>query len=157
MSDTHDSRRDFLQQAGCLVLALGLPREIWALPVTAISGHASASGKTQTYPLPAADAVQIDYDAQVILVRSQNKVFAFNLSCPHENAAVKWLAKDGRFQCTRHDSKYQPDGLYMSGRATRNLDRFAIRRDGASVIVDLDRLFQSDKHAAEWAAATISV
>lgn len=155
MSDANDGRREFLQHAGCLVLALGLPREVWALPVTTMSGR--ASGKAQTYPLPAADAVQIDYDAQVILVRAQNRVFAFNLSCPHEHAAVKWVAKDGRFQCTRHDSKYQPDGLYMSGRATRNLDRFAIRRDGASVVVDLDRLIQSDKDAAAWAAATISV
>jgi Rieske Fe-S protein len=155
MSDAHDTRRAFLQHTGCLVLALGLPREIWALPVTTISGR--ASGKTQSYPLPAADGVQIDYDAQVILVRSQNHVFAFNLSCPHEHAAVKWVAKDGRFQCTRHDSKYQPDGAYMSGRATRNLDRFAIRREGPSIVVDLDRLFQSDKDAAGWAAATISV
>jgi len=155
MSDSGDNRREFLQHAGCLVLALGLPRDVWALPVTTISGH--GAGKTLTYPLPAADAVQIDYDAQVILVRSQNQVFAFNLSCPHENAAVKWLAKDGRFQCTRHDSKYRPDGLYMSGRATRNLDRFAIRRENASVVVDLDRLFPSDKDPAGWAAATISV
>ena len=155
MSDAHDTRRDFLQHAGCLVLALGLPREIWALPVTTVAGR--ASGKTQIYPLPSADGVQIDYDAQVILVRSQGHVFAFNLSCPHENAAVKWLAKDGRFQCTRHDSKYQPDGVYMSGRATRNLDRFAISRESASVVVDLDHLFQSDKDAAGWAAATISV
>jgi nitrite reductase/ring-hydroxylating ferredoxin subunit len=155
MSDTNDSRREFLQHAGCLVLALGLPRELWALPITAISGR--AAGKTQVYPLPAADAVQIDYKEQVILVRSQNQVYAFNLSCPHENAAVKWLAKDGRFQCTKHDSKYKPDGLYMSGRSTRNLDRFAIRRENASVVVDLDRLFQSDKDAAGWTAATISV
>ena len=43
------------------------------------------------------------------------------LSCPHQNNAVKWVAKDHCFQCTKHDSQYQPDGVYTSGRATRNL------------------------------------
>ena len=55
-------------------------------------------------------------------------VYAFALACPHENAAVKWVAKEQRFQCTRHDSRYTPEGQYTSGRATRNLDRFPIRR-----------------------------
>jgi nitrite reductase/ring-hydroxylating ferredoxin subunit len=157
MSDRDESRREFLHLAGgCFVLALGLPaRAVLALPVTRITGR--ASGETRTYPLPAADGVHVDYDAQVILVRALNRVFAFNLSCPHENAAVKWVEKDRRFQCTKHDSKYQPDGLYMSGRATRNLDRFALRRDGASVVVDLERLFQSDKDPAGWAAAGLAV
>jgi len=46
---------------------------------------------------------------------------------------------------TKHDSKYQPDRSHTAGRATRNLDRFAVRRDGEFVVADLNRLFQSDK------------
>jgi len=80
-----------------------------------------------------------------------------HLACPHQNAAVKWLPADDRFQCTKHNSKYTPDGAYIAGRATRNLDRFAVRRDGNVVVADLERLIQSDKDAAGWAAATISV
>jgi nitrite reductase/ring-hydroxylating ferredoxin subunit len=87
--------------------------------------------------------VNIDRDAQVILVRASGKVFAFALSCPHQNAAVKWVAKDRRFQCTKHDSRYQPDGAYTEGHATRNLDRFPIRREADAVIVSLDAVFRS--------------
>jgi len=76
---------------------------------------------------------------------------------PHENAVVKWLAKDGRFQCSKHDSQYTPNGTYTSGHATRNLDRFPIRRDGNSVVVSLDRVFHSDQNAQAWAAASVDV
>jgi Rieske Fe-S protein len=84
-------------------------------------------------------------------------VFVFALACPHENNAVKWVAKDHRFQCTKHDSQYQPDGLHTSGRATRNMDRYVIRRDGDSVVVDLHKWVESDKDPGGWAAATIAV
>ena len=37
------------------------------------------------------------------------------------------------------------------------MDRFALRRDGDNVVVDLDKLYQQDKDAAEWKAAFIQV
>jgi nitrite reductase/ring-hydroxylating ferredoxin subunit len=101
--------------------------------------------------------VNIDRDAQVILVRASGKVFAFALSCPHQNAAVKWVAKDRRFQCTKHDSRYQPDGAYTEGHATRNLDRFPIRREADAVIVSLDAVFRSDQNRAGWDAAAVTL
>jgi Rieske Fe-S protein len=79
------------------------------------------------------------------------------LSCPHQNAAVKWLAKDQRFQCTKHDSQYQPTGQYVTGHATRNMDRYVIRRDADAIVVDLHKWVQSDKDPAGWAAAALSV
>src|SRR5207244_811265 len=108
-------------------------------------------------PIPAADGVTIDKKAHVIIVRYQSQVYAFALSCPHENTMLKWLPKDLRFQCPKHDSKYQPNGTFMSGRATRNMDRFHIRKDEGFVFVDLGRWFESDKDAAGWTAATIDV
>ena len=77
--------------------------------------------------------------------------------CPHENTALKWLPKDGRFQCPKHESRYQPNGTFMSGRATRNMDRLAIRRDGDAVYVDLSHIIKSDTDAAAWAAATLAL
>ena len=144
-----DSRRDFLKQAaallsGALVVAVaGRPRR----PVLA------ASGAELTFPIPAADGATVDRDNGVILVRYQGKVFAFNLSCPHENAAVRWKAAVGRFECSRHDSKYEPNGTYTSGRATRNMDRFAVRRNGDTIVVDVATLIQSDTNKAQWDAA----
>lgn len=159
MSECDGGRRTLLQAGGCvaLTLALGgmLPGDLWALPVGVVTGE--SSGTERRYPIPAADGVSIDRDEQVIVVRSQHHAFVFALSCPHQNAALRWLAKDQRFECTKHHSKYQPDGVYTSGRATRNMDRFAIRRDPTSLIIDLDRVFKSDVDAAGWAAAVVDV
>jgi hypothetical protein len=45
----------------------------------------------------------------------------------------------------------------VSGRATRNLDRMPIRKDGSMIHVDTAHVFESDKDAAGWNAATVTV
>jgi len=143
------TRRSLLKGSSCIAFALA------GLPVSVMAGTGPANAKQ--FPVPNSDSATIDRQSQVILVRYQGFVYAFALSCPHENAALKWLPKDNRFQCTKHDSQYRPDGLHTSGRATRNMDRFAIRLDGNSVVVDLQHWFQSDKDPAGWAAAAIKL
>ena len=85
-------------------------------------------------------------------MRANGHVFAFALSCPHQNAAVKWVPQHNQFECTKHDSHYTADGTHVSGRATRNMDRMPIRKDGNMVHVDTAHVFQSDKDAAGWNA-----
>jgi Rieske Fe-S protein len=157
--DDVECRREFLKSAACFGLSMGLvgltSGAANALPVFLTEGI--QSGAETRYPIPAADSVNVDRKAQLIVARSQGHIYVFALSCPHQNNAVKWLPKDHRFQCTKHDSQYAPDGVHTSGRATRNMDRYVIRRDGDSVLVDLHRWFQSDKDPAGWAAATVSV
>ena len=152
------TRRDFLQGtlcvAGALAMAAGSTTDVFALPMTMTSGV--QAGNEHSYPIPAADGVTVDRGAQVMLTRTGGRIFAFAIACPHQNAAVKWLDNEHRFQCTRHNSKYQPDGVYSSGRATRNLDRYPIRREGNMVHVDVTRVFQSDKDAAGWQAASVA-
>jgi Rieske Fe-S protein len=109
------------------------------------------------YALPAADGVSIDKTNEVILCRAGNEIYAFALSCPHENTALKAMSKNAGFQCSRHKSKYKPDGTFVSGRATRNMDRLQITRDGAQVVVDPDVFFESDAEPAKWAAAVVKV
>ena len=147
------NRRSFLSISTCTVTAL-------LAGITEAAGVAVASSiadQDRTYAVPAADGVTIDRDAQVILVRMEHQVFAFNLSCPHQNAAVKWVPQHNQFECTKHDSHYLADGLHVSGRATRNLDRLPITNEGNAVRVDTAHAFQSDKDAAGWAAAAVSV
>jgi hypothetical protein len=48
-------------------------------------------------------------------------------------------------------------GVYTSGRATRNLDRFPIARDGDTIVVDIGRVYRSDQDAAGWAAAHVTL
>jgi nitrite reductase/ring-hydroxylating ferredoxin subunit len=157
-SQASASRRAFLQgTAGAFALALfgAGGTEASALPVLFMDN--AQTGGERRYPIPAADSVNIDRGAQLIVARFKSHVYVFALSCPHQNAAVKWLSKDQRFQCTKHDSEYKPDGLYTTGHATRNLDRYAIARDGDSVVVDVHHWFQSDKNPDAWAAAAIAL
>jgi len=159
MSDDARSRRDFLRQSGCALATMAAcvvaGGDLRALPVRVITSE--DAGAERKYAVPPADSVNIDHEAQAILVRYQGHVFGMFLGCPHEHAAVRWVEKDHRFQCTKHDSRYQQDGVHISGRSTRNLDRFGIRREGDAVILDFDRIFQSDTDPAGWAAAVIAV
>jgi nitrite reductase/ring-hydroxylating ferredoxin subunit len=152
------SRRDFLQGA-CLAItaaAFGLAGvDLDALPVSFADG--GQAGNERRYPIPAGDGVTIDRKEQVIIVRYQGRLYAFNLSCPHENTALKWLPKDMRFQCPKHESKYQPTGTFMSGRATRNMDRLAIRRDGDAIFVDISHIIKSDANPDAWNAASLAL
>jgi len=146
----NNSRREFLECLGCAGVG------VFALPIF-FTEPIAAAGTERRYPIPMSDSVNIDRSSQLILVRSSNRVYVFSLSCPHENNAVKWVPKDRRFQCTKHDSQYQPDGVHTAGRATRNMDRYVIQRDGEAIVVDLHRWVRSDKDPAAWAAAVIQL
>jgi nitrite reductase/ring-hydroxylating ferredoxin subunit len=162
MSDlSRSSRRVFLKtSAGCaggaFMLCAVLPESLRALPVTMVEG-VRAGAAEQSYPIPASDSVSVDGKKGLILARIAGKVYAMSMTCPHERAAVKWVQKDNRFACTKHDSKYQPDGTYISGRSTRSLDRFPIRRDGANVLVNTDLVFRIDKNPDGWAKAVVAI
>ena len=152
------SRRQFLQGLGCIAGALvisGIPPD--AIAARVVTAEGLQTGADRAYPMPSADGVTVDKTAQVIIVRAGGHVFAFALSCPHQNAAVRWVPKNNQFECTKHDSHYQADGLHTTGRATRNMDRYPIRRDGDTLHVDTAHVFQSDKDAAGWAAAMVAL
>ncbi len=155
------SRRGFLRDAagmvGAAVLALGgTPRVAGAMSLR-MARAVGSNGDERTYPLPATDGATIDKDAEVILMRYQGHVYAFGLACPHQHTALRWEGDEARFQCPKHHSRYRPDGVFISGRATRNMDRYAIRRSGATVVVDLAQLYRDDTNATAWDAATIPV
>jgi Rieske Fe-S protein len=156
--DSQSSRREFIETIGCFtgaLAAMGISRDVLAPPVTIIDSD--QAGADKTYPIPATDGVSVDRAAQVILVRASGHVYAFALSCPHQNAAVKWVPQHNQFECTKHDSHYTADGTHVSGRATRNLDRMPIKKDGTVVHVDTAHVFESDKDAAGWNAAAVAL
>lgn len=154
-------RREFLRQAGLAVtgalVMVGIPPELAATmrPVTSIPRH--QRGGDPTYPIPAQDGVQIDKENQVILVRWKNVAYAFNLSCPHQNTALHWNEGDAEFQCPKHHSKYQPDGTFISGRATRNMDRFTLSRAGSEIEVHVGEMHKSDADHGGWAASVLAL
>lgn len=156
-------RRDFLRDAGLfaagVLVALGAaPSRAFAAPIELVSSNGGGR-QDKSYPIPAQDGTQIDKDNEAMLTRWQGKVFAFSLACPHQNTALRWYDKDQQFECPKHHSKFDPQGNYIkdSGRATRGLDRFAIRKDGNNVVVNLDSVYQQDDNEAEWNAAFVSL
>ena len=154
-------RRAFLRDAAlamaAIFAALGVASsEARAMPVR-VASALSTHDDERTYPIPNADGATIDKEESVIVVRWQGSVYVFSLACPHQNTALKWEAPESRFQCPKHHSKYRPDGSFIEGRATRGMDRFAIRRDGDKVVVDLDKLYQQDTDLEAWKAAVIQV
>lgn len=153
-------RREFLRGAlggaALVFTSLGVFADAAAaLPLRAIAGSGARTDKR--YPLPASDGAAIDKDESVIISRSAGRVYAFSLACPHQNTAIRWEPDNHRFQCPKHHSKYRPDGTFIEGRATRGLDRFAVRRDGDAIVVNLDELYREDQDAALWAGAFIEV
>ena len=147
-------RREFLRTA--LTGAASIAALSTLGPVNAIAALAPrAPGGAVRYAVPATDGVSIDSTNEVILCRSNGDIFAFALSCPHQNTALKTMSKNAGFQCPRHKSKYLPNGTFVSGRATRNMDRLQIARDAAQIVVDPDIAFESDVDPAKWAAAFV--
>ncbi|MES2176572.1 MAG: Rieske (2Fe-2S) protein [Gemmatimonadota bacterium] len=154
-------RRDFLVDAlrasAAALAAIGLaPGGADAMPLRWISAL-SSTAEEKSYAIPAADGVQIDKASEVILSRVGKQVYAFALSCPHQNTALRWEDDNKRFQCPKHKSRYQPDGTFIEGRATRGMDRLAIRLAGTSVVVDIDKLFQEDLDKAGWSKAVVTL
>ena len=127
------------------------------LPLLGVTTPIATQGNERRYAIPSGDGVTIDQSSAVMLTRYQGQVFALAMACPHQSAAVRWLPAEQRFRCSKHDSKYQPTGTYTSGRATRNLDRFPIRRDGDQAIVDITKVFKSDQDLSGWTNAAIAV
>lgn len=154
-------RREFLRRAalsalGITVALAGSAPSAAAAPLRLIAPGRDRAGE-KAYPIPGQDGVSIDEDSEVILVRHAGHVYAFALSCPHQNTALRWRAEDGRFECPKHHSKYEPDGTFITGRATRAMDRLPIRRVGQQVMVDVDKAFQQDTDAAGWTAAVVTL
>ncbi len=152
-------RDGFLSVAGALI-AVGMNKSAaFAMPLDFTEAKRSV-GSLHTYPIPATDGAQIDKANEMFLVRWQDTVYAFTLSCPHQNTALKWDDSDHTFQCPKHHSRFTASGDYIadSGRATRNMDRLAIQRDGsAAVVVDVDKVFQEDTDGAQWTAAVVKL
>jgi len=118
---------------------------------------ATAGGTEQAFPIPGADGVAVDRGSGVMVSRLGSRVVALSQVCPHEQADVRWRSADARFQCPRHESKFQADGTLIGGRARRHLDRLPIRREGDRLLVDPSRPIRSDRQQADWDAAVVTL
>jgi len=77
-------------------------------------------------------------------------VYAFSLACPHQHTTLRWQETITSSNVRSTIRIFTATAFYIdgSGRATRGMDRFAVRRDNGNIAVDLDKLFQQDEDAA---------
>jgi nitrite reductase/ring-hydroxylating ferredoxin subunit len=151
-----EARRGFLRDgAGFLAGLAGLTTLAPLVPLHALAPR--ATGGSVRYAIPAASGVSIDRKHEVIVCRAGNEVYAFALACPHQSTELRAMRDAQGFQCPRHKSRYKPDGTFISGRATRNMDRLPITRDGDAIVVDPDVAIRSDKEPARWAEARVTL
>jgi nitrite reductase/ring-hydroxylating ferredoxin subunit len=153
-------RRDFLRAgtalAAALAAAAAMPGLAAALPVR-FAPALGRSGKDVRYAIPTTDGATIDKDNDVFVARVGGVIYALDLTCPHQNTAIRWSARENRFECPKHHSKYSPAGIFLEGRATRSLDRFSIRLDGNQLVVDVDATYREDSDRPQWEAAIVKV
>src|SRR5688500_12377531 len=153
-------RRAFLREAAASVAAVAAARGVPAVALAHAvvpAPRAAARGQTRLYPIPGQDGVVIDGDNDVILVRWQGSVYAFNLACPHQRVALRWFEKVGRFQCPTHKSKYLPASQFTDVPATPGMARFPSQREGDPSAVDVGQLRKQSDDAAAWGAAVLRV
>ncbi len=154
-------RRRFLRDAALMVA--GTLAALTAAPVSAAALEPRfvralrSAGSLKSYAIPSADGVTIDKDESVIIARWQGDLYAFSLACPHQNTALRWEPDDQEFRCPKHHSIYTPTGVFIDGRATRSMDRFAVARDGGNVAVNLDKLYREDDDPDLWKAAFLKL
>lgn len=158
--ELHERRRFLVRAAAFLTMGSALlPAALQAATLsrsTLIAGTRDRWGRVR-YPIPAADGVSIDAENEVIIVRIAGSVIAFALACPHQRAMLRQKRGDTAFKCPKHKSEYKADGVFIRGRATRNMDRRSMQRDGDELSVDIESLIRSDENGAAWQAATIAV
>ena len=154
------SRRAFLREAASLLAcaaSVGLtPALAQGFAVERRSALRVLGGEA-VYPIPPSDGATIDRDHEIILVRYQDRIYAFALWCPHQHTALRWQDDERLFRCPKHKSTFQPDGAFVSGRATRGLDRHPLRRDGQTVVVDLAVTLREDEDAERWRQAVVQL
>ena len=148
-------RRTFLRATALGVLAAlagdaALPTLAEAVGTT---GPRTTRGAEARYTIPVTDSVAVDERNELILVRWQGRAYAFSTKCTHRGATLEWRAGEGRVFCPKHKARFRPDGAHDSGRSARALDRYDIRREGASLVIRLDVLRRVDRNPAEWTAA----
>ena len=156
------SRRAFLRDAaGVAVAAIAAvsivkPGIAFAQAVAEIE-PASARRLERNYAIPPADTVSVDVSNDVILARWEDRVYAFSIKCPHKGARLEWRQSEQRVFCPRHEARFMADGSHFSGRESRDLDRYGIRRTANEVVVDIGALYRRDSDPEAWTQAVVSL
>jgi nitrite reductase/ring-hydroxylating ferredoxin subunit len=140
------------------MVSAGTARADGGLQVGTISARPVADGlPLRRYGVPGTVGAFVDAAHELLLVRWSRRVYAFALTCPHRGATLNWQQTSGGVYCPKHKARFLANGTHTSGRATRDLDRIGIQREGDSVAVDLATRLRPDQVATAWSAAQMAL
>lgn len=159
------SRRAFLRDAAAVAAAavaavsIAQPGVAFAQSVVEIEPASTPTARRaeRNYAIPPADSVSVDLSNDVILARWENRVYAFSTRCPHKGERLEWRQSEERVYCPRHEARFLADGSHISGRSTRDLDRYSIRRSANDIVVDLGELRRRDIDPDAWTQAVVAL
>jgi cytochrome b6-f complex iron-sulfur subunit len=114
-------------------------------------------GALLSYAVPKGEAVLVDSDNDVIIARSGRYAHAFSMRCPHKGAKLQWREEESKIFCPKHKARFDASGDHVSGRRSRNLDRYPIRIQDGALVVDTDTLFREDEQLDSWQKAFVGV
>lgn len=96
-----------------------------------------------TYTIPAENNAFFEEIQRILIVRTQNRVYALSSRCTHEDCNVVLETKNNVLDCPCHGAKFALDGAMLEAPAERDLDRYALRLlDTQRVVVDVTKRFQ---------------
>ena len=153
-------RRSVLTEASLIAVGLlaqlGASTRVQAQSLGVVTADPIATGGL-SYAVPVVDGAAVDVANKLLIMRTNNTVYAFSLACPHRGALMEWQGDASRVYCPKHKAQFTPDGTNNGGRASRSLDRHPIRREGTRVVVDTSVQLRADSDAAAWTAAVIKL
>ncbi len=75
---------------------------------------------------------QFHVEKAFVLFETNEGPYALSRTCPHLGCTVQYFEQEKMFVCPCHQSKFSPDGKYISGPAKKDLSRLKVRvaKDG---------------------------
>ena len=76
------------------------------------------------------EAKKVVYDAiPVLVIKTQNKMTAYNAFCTHLNCIVNWDKMEGRIKCPCHGGTYDTNGNVLAGPPPKPLAKIPISQN----------------------------
>jgi cytochrome b6-f complex iron-sulfur subunit len=142
-SDSKTSRRHFLDiilgvSALGWIASVAYPiiRYLKPLPQTGPTGPAHLT-RDEASKLEQNKFVIVPVSGQrVIVMQSQDQLFAFSAKCTHEGCTVTYQSEQSVIWCPCHDGRFDMNGRVLSGPPPQPLTKYAAQRqpDGGIVI-----------------------
>jgi len=64
-----------------------------------------------------------------VLFETEKGPYALSRTCPHLGCTVRYFEKEKTFVCPCHQSKFTPEGKYISGPAQKDLSMLDVKAD----------------------------